>query len=330
MKILIALNSVIPVHSYGGTERVVWYLAKELNKLGHQVTFLVKKGSMCDFAQVIYLDESKAIASQIPDKIDVVHFNYTPGNLEGFTKPYLVTIHGNINTAFEGDLNTVFVSKNHAARYNSDSYVHNGLDWDDYSKPNLLQKREYFHFLGNAAWRVKNVQGAIDIIKQTKSEKLKVLGGKRFNFKMGVRFTFSPRISFMGMVGGQQKDQLLNGSKGLIFPVKWHEPFGLAITESLYFGCPIFGTPYGSLEEIVKKEVGFLSNSQSELLSAVENSFQFKPKVCHDYALAYFGSKKMALSYLEKYEIVLSNKTLNKTSPKLLQVQDKKFLDWKK
>src|SRR5262249_46161384 len=157
--------------------------------------------------------------------IDLVHFNFTPPNIKNITKPYIITIHGNSNDLREFDLNTVFVSKNHADRYGSDSYVYNGLDWSDYTKPDLSSRRSYFHFLGNAAWRVKNVKGAIDVIKGTKSEKLKVLGGVRFNFKMGLRLTYSLRVRFYGMVGSTKKDKLLNNSKGLIFPVRWPEPF---------------------------------------------------------------------------------------------------------
>ncbi|MBP6385561.1 MAG: glycosyltransferase [Pseudarcicella sp.] len=330
MNILLALNSTIPVQHYGGTERVVWYLGKELVKLGHKVTLLVKFGSFCEFAKVIYLDDTKSIKDQIPADIDIIHFHYEPIGMNEISKPYVITFHGNVNSPFETNLNTIFVSKNHAARFGSKSYVYNGLDWDDYSKPNLSQKREYFHFLGKAAWRVKNVKGAIDLIKNTRTEKLKVLGGKRFNFKMGLRFTFSPRISFEDNVGGKSKDVFLNASKGLIFPVRWHEPFGLAITESLFFGCPVFGTPYGSLPEIVNSEVGFLSNSQSELQIAVENSNQFNPKTCFEYASEVFNSKIMALSYLEKYNKVISNEKLNSIAPKIQIVQKEKFLEWNK
>jgi len=328
MKILIVHSGVIPVKLYGGIERVIWCLGKELFKLGHEITYLVGKGSYCDFGSVIHIDSRKDIIKQIPDYVDFVHFSYTPKNILDIKKPYIITIHVNSNSTKEYDLNTVFVSENHAARHHSNSYVHNGLDWDDYKKPDLNVKREYFHFLGNAAWRVKNVKGAIGVIKGTKLEKLKVLGGTRFNMKMGLRLTFSPRIGFCGMVGGAAKEKLLNSSKGLIFPVRWHEPFGLAITESLYFGCPVFGTPYGSLPEIVRKEVGYLSNKKEDLIYAVNNSGDFSKKLCHDYAVEKFNSKKMALSYIEKYEKILSKETLNKSYPKLKEIQKDKFLDW--
>lgn len=328
MKILIVQNSLIPVSLYGGTERVIWYLGKELAKLGHEVSYLVKQGSTCDFATVIPIDPAKDLVDQIPGDVDFVHFNSTSPNMEKVTKPYLVTLHGNAGPGEKLDLNTVFVSKNHAQRYGSSSFVHNGLDWDDYTKPDFTKKRDAFHFLGNAAWRVKNVKGAINIIKATKSETLNVLGGTRLNLSMGFRFTPSLRVKFYGMVGGAKKDTLLNSSKGLIFPVLWHEPFGLAITESLFYGAPVFATPYGSLTEIVNEEVGFLSNKQAELVQAVERASEFSIQRCHEYALENFNSKKMALAYLEKYETLMNNGKLNSKNPQLLEAPKSKFLDW--
>lgn len=328
MRILIVDRGFIPVHLYGGTERVIWGLGKELVRLGHKVTFLVKEGSHCPFAPVLPIDENKPILEQISNDYDIVHFNFPPENIESFRLPYIITMHGNPDSTVVLDRNTVFVSENHAHRYGSTSYVHNGLDWSEYQQPNLDINRKYFHFLGNAAWRVKNVVGAIDIIKKTKTERLKVLGGVRFNFKMGLRFTFSPKVSFAGMVGGKQKYDLLNGSKGLIFPVRWHEPFGLAIIESLYYGCPVFGTTYGSLPELVTNDVGYLSNSKEELTKAVLNSADYSKKYCNEYAREQFSNKQMTAEYLKKYEQVLNKEYLNPTNPKLEKVADTKFLEW--
>ena len=105
--------------------------------------------------------------------------------------------------------------------------------------------RKHLHFLAKAAWRVKNVKGAIEISRRS-HHKLIVMGGTRLNLKMGFRFTPDLHVKFYGMVGGEQKLSLLNQSKALLFPVLWHEPFGIAITESLYMGAAVFGTPYGS------------------------------------------------------------------------------------
>jgi glycosyltransferase involved in cell wall biosynthesis len=324
MHILIVNNTSIPVKQYGGTERVIWWLGKELVKRGHQVSYLVGTGSHCDFATGVHtLNHSIPFNQQIPSGVDLVHLNCKVNEQPNI--PYIFTLHGNNNDQYPLDLNTVFVSKNHASRYGSDSYVHNGIDPADYGDPGLDQKRNYFHFLGDGAWRVKNLRGAIKIAQQSKI-KFRVIGGKRFNFNQGIRLTFDPRIKFEGLIGGVEKNNLLKGSKGLIFPVLWNEPFGLSIVESLYFGCPVFGTPYGSLTEIIQPNVGVTSNSLSALVDAVQNANQFDPKICHEYVMENFTSTQMTNAYLSKYEMVMNGQQLNKIAPTLTTIQTEKFL----
>ncbi len=322
MNILIFNNNVLPVMKYGGTERLLWWLGKELTRQGHKVTFLAKEGTKSDFAKVIFYNLSVSINQQIPDYIDVVHLDHTPD--EPITKPYIVMIQGNVDDFTPLDINTVFVSKNHANRCQSVAYVHNGLDLSDYGKPSFTQKRTHLHFLAKAAWRIKNVKGAIDIARAS-GNKLAVLGGTRLNIKMGFRFTPYPSISFHGMIGGEEKNQLLNASKGLLFPVLWHEPFGIAIIESLYMGCPVFGTPYGSLPELVIPEVGFLSDKKSAIIAELSDIGRFDNKRCSAYVADNFGIEKTAKSYLKYYEMVLNNKKINEKPPQLIE-QSPKFL----
>ncbi|MCD8266518.1 MAG: glycosyltransferase [Prevotellaceae bacterium] len=317
MNILIVINSRIPAERYGGTQRVMWYLGRELALLGHRVSYLARKGSRCDFGRVLFIDESAPLCRQIPDDIDVAHFNDTVP--QGFSsKPYVVTYHGN-KISEPISRNAVFVSANHAKRFGSKSFVHNGLDWNDYGKTDLSRPRTYFHFLGKAAWSVKNVRGAISMVDAMPCEQLYVLGGYRLNFKMGLRLTFSRRAHFKGMVGGEEKLRLLNGSKGLLFPVVWDEPFGLAVIESLYCGSPVFATPYGSLPELVTEEVGYLSGSRQDMMEHMAQAQDYSPSVCRDYAASLFNSRRMAESYLQCYEKVMSGAWLCEEAPRPLQ-----------
>lgn len=154
MNILIVSRSVLPATLYGGTQRVIWSLGKELHNLGHKITFLAPKGSHSDFARIITFNPHAPLSVQIPPETDIVHFNHQPA--EAILKPYVVTQHGNTrNINYQFDRNTIFVSSNHAARYGSQSFVYNGLDWSEYKTPNLTNERKFFHFLGNAAWRSK-------------------------------------------------------------------------------------------------------------------------------------------------------------------------------
>lgn len=316
MKIVIVNKASVPVYAYGGTERVIWDLAKGLVERGHEIVFLVPKGSACNFAHVIELDDQLPLHSQIPCDADVVHFQFQ-GDFSLLKTPYLVTEHGNTAVGVSLDRNTVFVSKNHAQRHGSACFVLNGLDWRTYGEVDWSQSRHYHHFLGKAAWRVKNVSGAINIAKKA-GVHLHVLGGDRFNFKRGVRFTFSPRIHFHGMVGGVEKLKLLNASAGLIFPVKWHEPFGLAIIESMYFGCPVFATPYGAIPELVPDHCGLLDVSVTALSEGVVNA-SFNAYAIHQHAVENFNHQRMTEGYLNLYRKVIDGASLNLEAPCMTQ-----------
>jgi glycosyltransferase involved in cell wall biosynthesis len=313
MHVLLVNQAPIPAFAYGGTERVIWDLGRALTELGHQVTYLVPQGSSCPFAHVLPIDPTQPIESQIPQCVDLVHFQFKPEHPDRITKPWLMTQHGNSDVGQMLPHNTVFVSHNHAQRHGSDCFVLNGLDWRTYGAVNFNAPQSYFHFLGKAAWRVKNVQGAIDVaIKAGKT--LKVLGGHRLNIKRGFRLTLSPHIHFYGMVGGDQKIDLLQQSSGLIFPVRWHEPFGLAVIESLYYGCPVFATPYGSLPELVDPENGVLCTNIQELAHAVREFIPNRHRN-HEKARDLFNAQRMAKDYLNVYQKLMNGDSLNQAAP---------------
>lgn len=293
--------------------------------MGHRVTYLLDKGSYCDFARVLPKDPNIPLARQIPEDVDLVH---TQMRVEGeLPKPYIVTNHGGSRDEEEFYINTNFVSRDHAARFGSETFVYNGLGLEEYGKPQLDRSRNYIHFLGKAAWQVKNLKGSISVANAA-GLPLRVMGGYRVNLKMGPRVTLDPRIRFEGMVGGEKKNRLINGSKALLFPVRVAEAFGMAVTESLYFGCPVFGTPYGSLPELVTPEFGFLSNKKSELVDALSHVEEYDRKKCHEYVADSFTSLQMAQNYLKLYEKVLNGETLNPKPPKLIEGNVPMFLPW--
>lgn len=214
MHICIVNNTAIPALKYGGTERVIWWLGKMLVKMGHKVSYLVAKGSYCPFADVYELDTALPFNSQVPKMTDLIHL--LTGTNEKPVKPYIVTLQGNMNEAVALDINTVFVSRNHANRFGSDCFVYNCLDAEDYGKPDLIVKRNYIHFLADAAWRVKNVRGAINIAGKAGSQ-LHVIGGVRFNFNMGIRLTFDLNTRFHGMKGEKKRIKLSMAQKVYCF-----------------------------------------------------------------------------------------------------------------
>lgn len=312
MKIVLAHSKKIPVLRYGGTERVFWDLARALVDLGHSLTLLVPHGSQCDFARVVFDTATEQEKQALLAEADVVHgFSY-PLSCNLQDTPVIYTQHGNLAAGERLQGNLIFVSANHADRHGSSHWVHNGLNFEGHFGPSpCLETRPTsarLHFLAKAAWRVKNVKGAIRVAQKAGLE-LDVMGGSRLNFSMGFRFTLSPSVRFHGDVEDAMKVAIAKTSKGLVFPVTWHEPFGLAVIESLYLGCPVFATPYGSLPELISPEVGFLSAQAEKLANAIA-TVSYSPQACHAYAKERFSAKSMALAYLHFYERVISGETL--------------------
>lgn len=326
MHIGIVCNTVIPTVLYGGIGRVVLWLGRGLHELGHQVTFLVRTGSRCEFAPVHATDFQRPLAEQLPAGLDIVHAHLEP--LAGLPIPFCQTIHGNFRAPQVLHPNTLFVSESHARNHNAAAFVHNGLDPADYGPPDLDRSGGPLVFLGKAAWRIKNVRGAIRVARRA-GIPLDVLGGYRFNLKMGFRLTLDPRVRFHGMVGGEKKNALLRRGRGLVFPVLWPEPFGIAVAEALYFGLPVFATPYGSLPELVGEDEGFLSASESALAEAAARADAYDRRAIHESWKQRFTHLQMAKKYLTYYEKILSGETLHPAEIRTTLVRTRRRLPWK-
>ena len=299
----------IPPKLYGGTERIIYWLGKALVKLGHQVTLIANPQSGIPGAELrAILPEEKnqrAWLKLVPTSTDIVHlWDTSQPNSE---KPFIVTIEGNGRSGQQFHSNTVFVSQKHALNHSSRHFVHNGVDPADYL---FSDKRgDYAVFLAKARWSVKNFRGAVRVARRAGIE-LRVLGSRNWPFDFQKLLPSIRGVRYYGMVGGEEKKNLLARARCLIFPVRWHEPFGIAAIEALVSGAFVVATPYGSLPEIVAPEVGVLSANANELAAAVKNSQRFNPVVCREHVLRHFNYLNMAKNYLKFYERVLTHGSL--------------------
>ncbi len=305
MRVALIHGARLPVRGYGGTERVVWWLAKGLHELGVKVTLACKPGSDCSFATVVPLD-------QIPSQ-EIYHYFSTPRPTP--QNPYLVTIGGNGQPGEKFLPHTVFVSRNHAERHGAEAFVYNGIDPDDYFFEE--RKKDYLLFLAKASWAVKNVKGAIRIARSANTP-LRILGGSRW-------YRSWRGIHWQGMLGGEKKARLISGARGLLFPVLWNEPFGLAVVEAMVSGTPVLASPYGSLPELVEDVSGHICQSESEFEEWVRRLPSFSPKSCREWAIEKFHYRKMAKAYVEFYERVLRGEKINSTIPRTTETPQNLF-----
>lgn len=303
MRIALIHNAKFPVQRYGGTERVVWWLAKGLYEMGCDVTLVSDPKTQCPFAKTLPIDESTPVEHYVKET-DVYHYFNTPGSVP--TRPYLVTIGGNGKAGEEYLKNTVFVSKDCATRHGAEAYVYNGLDPNDYKFSK--NKENYFTFLAKTSWVVKNVSGAIALAKK-KHTPLKIMGGYR------PRLNPFSSIYWMGMVGNPEKATTLSHSRALLFPIIWNEPFGYAVIEALCSGTPVIATHRGAMPELLNANVGFLCHTEEDFLNAMDEVSDISPDACRDLVLSKFTYQKMAEDYLNLYEKVISGKDLNTHRP---------------
>lgn len=269
--------------------------------------------------------EDEDLESILPNDVDVLHLWSTPRSAP--RRPFLVTIEGNGQEGETFHPNTAFISRKHAENHGATEFVYNGLDTTAFEYD--LERKDYAVFLAKASWSVKNLEGAIAIARAAKL-RLEVLGSRDWPLGLQRRLPAIRGVKYRGMVGDAEKREVLRAARALLFPVRWHEPFGIAITEALASGCPVFGTPYGSLPEIVTPEVGVLSANGQELANALRSADKYDPSKCRARAQA-FDAAVMARAYLPLYERVRRGEKLHSAAPRTKSIaglSSKNLLPW--
>ena len=302
-------NTPIPPRLYGGTERTLYQLGKALVQLGHKVSLIAHPQSCVPGAELIPCEGTDEDAMRlVPASTDILHLS---NHLSSAPKPFLVTVNGNGGHATRRfHANSVFVSRKHAANHGSKHFVYPGIDPAEYKFSE--QRDDYAVFLAKARWPVKNFKGAVAVARRTGIE-LRVLGSRSWPLEMQRRLPLwlTRGVRYYGSLDESEKVEILSRARCLILPVRWHEPFGLAFTESLVSGAFVCGTPYGSQPEIVTPEVGALSAEAEALAEAVRHPERFKPSGCRERVLSGgFTHMDMARKYVMYYENILATGSL--------------------
>ncbi len=309
MKVVFQHNGVLPVKKYGGIERILFWHMKELVKYGHEVILIGHKDSEVSQygIKLIEMPEDEKWERVVPNDTDLIHLTYH--HKTDIEIPILTNIHGNGQVGEVFPINTVFVSKKHAAVHGSDQFVHNGIDLSEYPQfvAKDLSNLNELLFLAKASWKVKNLKGAVKMAKATKKH-LHIIGGRSF--------WPSRYIHSHGFMGGDEKNLVMQKCDALLFPVRWHEPFGIAIIEAMAFGLPVFGSQYGSLPELINSEVGKTFSSVEEGIQYLsEGIHSFDSRAIRNYVETNFNMKKVTENYIKVYERILDGENLNQKCP---------------
>jgi glycosyltransferase involved in cell wall biosynthesis len=323
---LAPLDEAVPPRRYGGTERVVSWLTEELVRRGHDVT-LFASGDSHTAAELLPVipraerpgGEPGPLAARVlqlgmlarrAHRFDVVHSHIDlfgfPG-LDGL--PALSTLHGRIDVGLYGPILRTFAR--HPVVSISDAQrapvpdagwigtVHHGLPLDEY--PFTPEPSDYFAFVGRMSPE-KRPHVAIEIARRAGVRLLlaaKVDRVDRDYFTTMVQpLLREPGIEYVGELGERDKLELVRRARALLFPILWPEPFGLAMIEALACGTPVLTRRCGSTPEVVADgEVGFVCDSDAELLRSVEAVDALDRWRCREHVARRFDVTRMARDY---------------------------------
>ncbi len=295
MHVVLYHPSVLPVRGYGGTERVVAWLARGLAELGHRVTLLALEGSRLPAATTIAIPRTEAfrqggarLEPLLPPGADILHA-HVPLAEPPTSVPFVWTFHGTGAPGRVFPPTTIGLSADHARRHRLRRWVHNGLDPADYrfgtrgDGPDLFIGR--LHSVKGWQWAVLGARAS--------GRQLVVAGGWRPRWRPGVRF--------VGRVDGDRKRDLLADAGCCWLPAQWDEPFGLTTIEAMVSGTPVLGTRRGALPEVITESSGAMGDTLEELVALRPGLDRLDRSAVRQHVLDHFTHRRMAEDYLRLY-----------------------------
>jgi glycosyltransferase involved in cell wall biosynthesis len=342
--LLAPLLERIPPRTYGGTERVIAWLADELVSLGVDVDVFASgdsetrarlipivpralwyEGDVRDHVQIRLAAFARAYAIA---NVDVMHSHaewaaYSLARTAGF--PTVSTIHSRMDTpeaavVYEEFREQPLVSISDAQRRpvpraNWIATIHHGMPADLY-RPSYA-RGSYLAFVGRISPE-KGVHVAIDVARRT-GLPLRIAGRPPLEEWKYVearsdheywREVVRPQlgrngIEYVGELDEVGKQELYGGALALLFPIDWPEPFGLVLIEAMACGTPILARPRGSVPEVIRDGVnGYHCEDADEMVAALERIDRIDRAACRREFDERFTARRMALDHLRVYEAV--------------------------
>jgi glycosyltransferase involved in cell wall biosynthesis len=333
------LYESVPPRLYGGTERVVAYLADALVDLGHEVTLFASGDSHTRAAlragreRALRLDDAPCksdIAAHLAmlhelmqraDDFDVIHFHTDLLHLPIFASRAsrsVTTLHGRLDIA---DLVPVYrrwsafplVSISNDQRRplpwaNWIATVHHGVPL--VAEAGTPPPGDYLAFVGRVAPE-KGLDRAIRIARRAGlplkiAAKVDPADARYFNEVIDPMID-EPAVEFLGELGEREKLALLEGARALLFPINWPEPFGLVMIESMSRGTPVVASRCGSVPEVVDHGVtGFVVDDEDAAVKACLAAGTLDRTLVRRTFEARFSAPVMARHYLDVYRKVIA------------------------
>jgi glycosyltransferase involved in cell wall biosynthesis len=116
-----------------------------------------------------------------------------------------------------------------------------------------------------------------------------------------------PDVEYIGEISDAEKGAFLGNAAGLIFPIAWREPFGLAMIEAMACGTPVIAFRRGSVPEVVDDGVsGFIVDDEAQAVAAVQRLHRLDRARVRRVFEERFTARRMTEDYLNIYRRLIA------------------------
>jgi glycosyltransferase involved in cell wall biosynthesis len=332
----------VPPLAYGGTERIVFELVRELDRRGHDVTTFASGDSEIPGRHVVTVDVALRPAGFRGDpapyfyltigavldrahEFDVIHSHLEWASLllaRVSPVPVITTFHGRLDLPWaDASLASpspglVAISANQASTFPDIPWagiVHNGLTLDD--APFDRRRGDGLCFVGRVAPE-KGIIEAMEIARASGrtlriAAKTSQLPLEREYFEsvfLPALEAAGPSVEYLGELEGAERDVLFAESYAALMPGSWPEPFGLAAIEALACGTPILARRVGALPEIIRDGVdGFFGDDIDQFVFLLDRVADLDRAAIRASVLERFSVGRMTDGYEAIYRSMLAS-----------------------
>src|SRR6185437_6332779 len=223
------------------------------------------------------------------------------------SRPFLSTLHyvHPLVTAFP---NAPYVAVSDRQRsalsgINVIGRVYNGIDVNAFALGR--HRDDYLMFLGRFHPN-KGADLAIEIARRS-GRRLIIAApsppdDQRDWFEQEIRPKLGGPIEWIGPVERELKARLLGSAAATLLPLRWDEPFGLVMVESMACGTPPIAVRRGAAPEIIVDGVtGFLVDNPHDMIPLVDRASEIDPLACRRHVEACFSVDRMVDQYVDLY-----------------------------
>ena len=328
----------VPPTGYGGIELVVSLLTDGLARDGYDVTLFASGGSRSPAAIVsplpeppdprklgdTWYDAFHALSAYLrAGDFDVIHDHAgvvgpVLGSLLHGHPPVIHTLHGpwtpesRLLYELVGQHVHLVAISDAQRRDGGDirhlGTVHNGIDISKYPYLAADEKDDFLVYIG----RANHDKGPVEAIEIARRAGLELTMIVKHNepleqayFDLEVAPRLGTDIELLEDVTHDVKVDRLRRARGMVFPIRWPEPFGLVMVEAMACGTPVVTTNWGAAPELVEDGVtGFRRDVTDDLVEAVGRLDEIDSLACRSRVEEQFSAEAMVRGYGALYEQV--------------------------